>query len=189
MRLSNDEAIVEAILFASGEPVALKRISEIIKQSEKVTEVLISNLKSRYEAENRGFQIAQIEKSYQMSTNPKYFEYVEMLLKTPQKKQLTQTLIETLAIIAYKQPITKNQIQEIRGVNSEHQVNKLIEANLVTEMGRSDAPGKPILFGTSIEFLKYFGFSSLDALPELDIDLEKLRKEAESELSEKINLE
>ena len=186
MDLNTQEAIIEAILFASGEPVTLKKISETIEQSELLTQKLIFKLKDKYEKEDRGFQIIQLEDSYQMSTNPKYFEYIEILFKSSPKKQLSQTLLETLAIVAYKQPITKSQIQEIRGVTSDHQINKLVELNLVIEMGRMDSPGRPILFGTSTEFLRYFGFSSLGGLPELDGDIEKLKHEAMNEISEGI---
>jgi segregation and condensation protein B len=117
-----------------------------------------------------------------MCTNPDYYAYVQELLKNPQRKILTQALIETLAIIAYKQPVTKAQIEEIRGVNADHAVNKLMEYRLVVEKGRLDAPYRPILFGTSDEFLKYFGFTNLTSLPDLPEDLTLFQQEAESEV-------
>jgi segregation and condensation protein B len=116
----------------------------------------------------RGFIIIEVEDSFQLCSNPEYFEYIKTLFSSSQKKKLTQPLLETLAIIAYKQPVTKSDIEEIRGVSAEHSVNKLIEYNLVCEKGRRESPGKPILFGTTEEFLKYYGYSNLSQLPVIE---------------------
>ncbi len=183
MNLENYEAIIESILFVAGEPVSLTDLSNAIEQNIKTTEAIVLNLMDKYKNENRGILIIEIDHSYQMCTNPENFNFVRKLYQNTLKKPLTQPLLETLAIIAYKQPITKAQIEEIRGVNADHAVNKLIEFNLVSEKGRYDAPGKPILFGTTDEFLKYFGFTNLSQLPKMDYDIEQLKKEAEEEIS------
>lgn len=179
MNIEKIEAIIEAILFATGDVVSLKNISSIIGYNESDTKEIINNLIIKYQ--NKGIKIIQINESYQMCTNPDYFSYIKNLYTIPKKKSLSQTLIETLAIIAYKQPITKSQIEYIRGVNSDHSVNNLIKYNLVEEKGRLDAPGKPILLGTTDDFLKYFGFSSLEDLPTIS-DEEKIKEQIEQEL-------
>ncbi len=168
MKLLDVEAAIEAILFVSGEAVAVSKISEAVHQDLKTTKNVIKNLITKYEEENRGIQIIEMNDSYQMCTRKEFFEYIKNLYQNPEKPVLTQSLIETLAIIAYKQPITKAQIEEIRGVSAEHAVNKLIERNLVCEVGRMDVAGKPILFGTTDDFLKYFGFNSTKQLPEIE---------------------
>lgn len=162
------ESAIEAILFASGEPVKLKNIADAIEQDIKTTKSIIDNLKDKYCIEKRGLKIIQLDDSYQMCTNSDYFKYINKMFSAPSKKSLSVTLLETLAIIAYKQPITKAKIEEIRGVNADHAVNKLMEYSLITEKGRLDAPGKPILFGTTNEFLRYFGFNSISSLPVLE---------------------
>lgn len=182
MTISESEGAIEAVLFATGEAVSISRIADGIGQDVKTASGIIRNLADKYENENRGIHIIEINGSYQMCTNPNYYEYIQALLKNPQKKVLTQSLIETLAIIAYKQPVTKAQIEEIRGVNADHAVNKLMEYNLVIEKGRLDAPYKPILFGTSDEFLKYFGFKNLESLPELPQNTDVFKAEAENEV-------
>lgn len=182
MSLNEIESVIEALLFASGEIVSTKSIASATEQSEKTITAVINNLIDKYNHEKRGIKIIQVGDGYQMCTNPEYFEYIRKLFQAPVKKTLSTTLLETLAIIAYKQPITKAQIEEIRGVSAEHSVNKLVEYDLVCEKGRLDAPGRPILFGTTDEFLRFFGFSSLDNLPVSKVDDEQLRIEAEEEI-------
>lgn len=182
MSLNEIESVIEALLFASGEIVSIKSIASATEQSEKTITAVINNLIDKYNHEKRGIKIIQVGDGYQMCTNPEYFEYIRKLFQAPVKKTLSTTLLETLAIIAYKQPITKAQIEEIRGVSAEHSVNKLVEYDLVCEKGRLDAPGRPILFGTTDEFLRFFGFSSLDNLPVSKVDDEQLRIEAEEEI-------
>lgn len=174
------EAAIEALLFAAGDMVSLSKLAECIEQDPKTTKGIVDRLIGNY-GKRRGVHIIEVDGSYQMCTNPDFFSYVGKLVKTEPKKALTQTLLETLAIVAYKQPITKSQIEQIRGVNADHAVNKLVGYGLITEKGRQDSPGRPILFGTSDEFLKYFGFSSLSRLPVLESDYERLRSEAECE--------
>lgn len=168
MRLAELEAIIEAILFVTGEAVPLGTIADAINMDKATTKAIINTLSDKYLTEKRGMQIIEIEDGYQMCTSPECFEAIRSLYKSPQKQGLTQSLLETLAIIAYKQPITKAQIEEIRGVNADHAVYKLTEKGLVCEVGRKDVPGRPILFGTTTEFLRFFGFKSVNDLPPLD---------------------
>lgn len=168
LNLKELEGVIEAILFASGEPVAIKNISRTIGQTEKFTQKIINSLIDKYNIEKRGIKIIKTDDTYQMCTNPDYFEYIKELYSIPQKKNLSQALLETLSIIAYKQPITKLGIENIRGVSCEHAVNALIKYELVEEKGRLEAIGRPILLGTTKEFLKYFGFSSLEEMPRIE---------------------
>lgn len=164
---------IEAILFISGDAVELKSIAEAIGQDVNTTVELICNLAYKLKEEKRGVQIIEVSGSYQMCTNPVYFPNISVLNKIPQKKILTQALLETLAIIAYKQPVTKADIEKIRGVDATHSVNKLVEFELVCELGRDNSPGRPILLGTTDKFLTHFGFSSLNQLPGIHEEPEK----------------
>lgn len=167
MKITELEAVLEAVLFLAGEAVSLSVLSNAIGMDKATTRAILRTLADRYHQEKRGIQIMALDGSFQMCTAPQCFEAIRNLYNSPQKQGLSQTLLETLAIIAYKQPITKAQIEEIRGVSAEHAVNKLVEKKLVCESGRLDAPGKPILFGTTKEFLRFFGFSSTKELPPL----------------------
>lgn len=160
MKLTEIEAAIEAILFISGKEVELSKLAYAINQSAATTKKAIESLKQKYIDDNRGIQIVQIANSYQFCTSPKYFEFVDKLYSHHKNQNLTTSLLETLAIIVYNQPITKSQIEEIRGVNADHAINKLLERNLICEVGRLETPGKPMLFGTTNEFLRYFGFTS-----------------------------
>ena len=181
MEIKNIENIIEAILFAKGEPVSLKNIANTLEKNEQDVKDIIEKLIYKYEEEKKGIKIIKIDDSYQMCTNPDYFDYIKKLYNIIPKKALSQALLETLAIIAYKQPITKAQIEYIRGVSSEHAVNNLIKYELVEEKGRLDAPGKPILFGTTDNFLKHFGFSSLDNMPVITNE-DEIKKQIENEV-------
>lgn len=184
MTLKELESVIEAILFAGGEAVSVKNIAAATEQDEKTVASVINNMADKYSLEKRGIKIIQVGDSYQMCTNPEYYDYIRKLYQSPARKTLSTTLLETLAIIAYKQPVTKGQIEDIRGVSADHAVNKLLEYGMVEERGRLDAPGKPILFGTTDEFLRYFGFSTLDNLPQSFAAYEQLRLEAEMEAAE-----
>lgn len=184
MTLNELESIVEAILFASGDVVSVKSIASATEQDEKTIQTVINNLSDKYLYDKRGIKIIQVGDGYQMCTNPEYYDYIKKVFQAPVRKTLSTTLLETLAIIAYKQPITKAQIEEIRGVSADHAVNRLVEYGLAEEKGRLDAPGKPILFGTTDEFLRFFGFGSLDNLPVSMVDEAQLRLEAEEEVGE-----
>ena len=168
MRLAQLEAVVESLLFISGEAVSLSAIAQTIEMDKATARAIIQSLADKYEEEHRGIRIVEINDAYQMCTAAECFEYIRNMYKSPQRQGLTQSLLETLAIIAYKQPITKGQIEEIRGVSADHAVNKLVEKKLVCEVGRQNTPGKPILFGTTDDFLRYFGFKSVGELPPLE---------------------
>ena len=187
LSIKDVESVIEAILFASGDVVSLKDIATALEQDEKTINTIIKNLADKYAFSKRGISIIQVGKGYQMCTNPDYYDYIKKLFQSPTRKKLSTTLLETLAIIAYKQPITKGAIEDIRGVSAEHSVNKLVEYGLVSEKGRLEAPGKPILFGTTDEFLRYFGFDSLEVMPTSDLDDNQLRLEAENEVNEITN--
>lgn len=183
MTIEELEHITEALLFAKGDVVSIKSIAAATGNNEKTVKTIVNNLADKYRDEQRGISIIQVGEGYQMCTNEEYYEYIRKLYNAPVRKNLSSTLLETLAIVAYRQPVTKAQIEEIRGVNADHAVNKLVEYNLVTEKGRLDVPGKPILFGTTEEFLRYFGFKNIDSLPVKFFDDEQLRIEAEEEVS------
>ena len=137
----------------------------------------------RYKEEDRGVQIIELEKSFQMCTKKEMYEYLIKIAKSPRKHVLTDSVLETLSIIAYKQPVTRADIEKVRGVNCDHAINRLIEFNLVTELGRLDAPGRPLLFGTTEEFLRRFGINSLESLPEMNpMQVEEFKQQALQEV-------
>lgn len=178
-----EEAIVEAVLFTMGKSVELRQLAAALGTDTERAEAAVRRLQSRYEAEKRGMQITQLEDSWQMATRAEYYENLIRVTATPKKHILTDVVLETLSIIAYKQPITKLEIEKIRGVKSDHAVNKLIEYNLVYEVGRLDVPGRPALFATTEEFLRRFGVGSTKELPEpAPGRIDEFRMEAEEEL-------
>ena len=153
---------LEALLFVACEPLAIKRLCEITGVEPQVVLEALLVLAEHYHG--RGFILRQLAGGWQFVTAPAYSGAIEKLYR-PKVQQLSRAALETLAIVAYKQPVTKAQIEDIRGVNADHAVNKLMEYNLITEKGRLDTPGKPILFGTSDDFLRHFGIESIDQLP------------------------
>lgn len=178
-----EEAIVEAVLFTMGKSVELRQLAAALGTDTERAEAAVRRLQSRYEAEKRGMRITQLEDSWQMATRAEYYENLIRVAATPKKQILTDVVLETLSIIAYKQPITKLEIEKIRGVKSDHAVNKLIEYNLVYEVGRLDVPGRPALFATTEEFLRRFGVGSTKELPEpAPGRIDEFRMEAEEEL-------
>lgn len=182
LELKQIEAAIEAILFTMGNSVELSRIAAAIGHDEETTRRLIHNMMDKYQHEDRGIQIIELEDSFQMCTKKEMYEYLIRVASTPKRQVLTDVLLETLSIIAYKQPVTKLDIEKIRGVKCDHAVNKLVEYNLVCEAGRLDAPGRPLLFATTEEFLRSFGVSSLEELPLVKQDkLEEFKQEAEEE--------
>ena len=189
MEIKRLEASIEAILFSMGEAVELERIAQAIEHDVDTTRRMIENMMDKYEAEDRGIQIVEYNGAYQMCTKEELYDSLIRIAHIPKKQVLTDVLLETLSIIAYKQPITKVEIEAIRGVKSAHAVNKLVEYELVEEVGRMDVPGRPILFGTSEEFLRSFGIGSLDELPILNQDkLDTFKQEAEEEVQLSLNL-
>ena len=167
MKFQELEAAAEAILFASGDSVSLSRLQKALELDSQTVRQLMARLKEYYDDNERGLRIIELEDSYQLCARGRYSDYISRIANSAAKKMLTPALIETLAIIAYKQPVTKGQIEELRGVNADHAVNKLMEYGLVTEKGRLDAPGRPLLFITTEEFIRRFGYSSLKELPKL----------------------
>jgi len=182
MILNEIEAAIEALLFAAGEEIGLSDIALSVGQDEKTARALIRSLADKYDEEKRGIEITEVNGTYRLRTRPEFYGYITALFKAPQRRPMSQTLLETLAIIAYRQPITKPQIEDIRGVNADHAVNRLMELGLICEKGRLDVPGKPILFVTTNDFLRHYGFENLGRLPELPEETEELRNEAEGEV-------
>ena len=189
MKLSELEAIIEAILFTMGEAVELERIAAATEQDEDTCRRVIHNMMDRYSGQERGVQVIELDGAFQMCTKASMYEYLVKIAHVPKKHVLTDVLLETLSIIAYKQPITKIEIEHIRGVKSDHAVNKLVEYNLVCEVGRLDAPGRPILFATTEEFLRNFGIESLEDLPVVNPEkVEDFKLEAEEEVQLELDI-
>lgn len=175
-------AVIEAVLFAMGDSVALSKLEHVLEMPEREIRDVIARMNSRYKRAERGICIVELEDAVQLCTKPELYEYLIKVAKAPQKYVLTDTLLETLSIIAYKQPVTRLEVEKIRGVSCDHAVNRLLELNLVQELGRLDAPGRPLLFGTTEEFLRTFGVKSLGDLPVLNPEqIEDFRKQAEEE--------
>ena len=182
------EGVIEAILFTMGESVELSRIAKALEEEEETVRNVIHQMMERYEQEDRGIHIIELDNAFQMCTKKETYEYLIRIAKQPKRHVLTDVALETLSIIAYKQPITKLEIEKIRGVKSDHAVNKLIEYDLVTEVGRLNAPGKPILFGTTEEFLRRFSVQSVEELPSINPEkLEDFKAEAEDEVQLRLN--
>lgn len=189
MDLKRLEAAVEAILFTMGESVEAQALAQAIGQDAAVTKQIVKNLMERYKGDACGLQIIELDGAYQMCTKKQCFEYLINIAAQPKKAALTDVMLETLSIIAYKQPVTKAEIEKIRGVKCGPTVNKLVEYELVKEAGRLDAPGRPILFGTTEEFLRAFGLQTLDELPALNpAQMEDFKAEAEEEAQLKLAL-
>ncbi|PKM95835.1 MAG: SMC-Scp complex subunit ScpB [Firmicutes bacterium HGW-Firmicutes-1] len=187
MEISKIEAAIEAVLFSIGDAIHINKLCEVLGQDKKTTKRIINNLCDRYEEENRGIRIIVLEECYQLCSKPEYYEFIKQISHKSREFSLTDVLVETLSIIAYKQPITKLHIEEIRGVNSNHAVNKLVEYQLITEVGRLNAPGRPVLFGTSQEFLRCFGLESVEQMPFLEeSQLSMLKNEVLEEVQLKL---
>ena len=183
MVIDRIEAVIEAVLFTMGESVSVDKLAAAIGHDEETTVKIIHNMMDKYEASNRGIKIIELENAFQMCTKQELYEDLIKVAAAHRKYVLTDVLLETLSIIAYKQPITKIEIEKIRGVSCEHAVNKLVEYGLAKELGRLDAPGRPMLFGTTEEFLRAFGVTSIDELPVISEDIiEKFKDEAEMEI-------
>ena len=167
MRREEIKSIIEAIMFAYSDPISIKDLNNAINEelSPKEIELMLNDLIQEYKENNRGIQIIKLEDKYQMCTNKDYTEFVKNILEPKRKKTLSQATLETLTIIAYKQPITKVEVEEIRGVKSDKVIQTLIENNLIYEAGRLDKIGKPIIFKTTNEFLKLLNIEKLEDLP------------------------
>lgn len=159
------EAAIEAILFAMGEAVTVEQLSNALEHDADTVRKIVHHLMDRYDAEDRGIRIIEIEDGFQLCTKNEYYDVLSKIVNVPKKHMLTDVQLETLSIIAYKQPITRTEIEAIRGVSCVHAINKLVEYHLIEEVGRLDTLGKPILFGTTEDFLRGFGVKSTDELP------------------------
>ena len=167
MEIVEIERAVEAILFATGDPVELSRIAEILDVDEPSLERIITNLRDYYDFEQRGVRIVKLDNSYQMCSAPQYAEYIRKALETKKAPRLSPPLLEVLSVIAYRQPVTRAYVEQVRGVDCSYSITSLTEKGLIRESGRLDVPGKPILYRTTKDFLRVFGLESLNDLPEL----------------------
>ncbi|MCM1569374.1 MAG: SMC-Scp complex subunit ScpB [Roseburia sp.] len=183
MDTTRAEAVIEAVLFTMGDTVEISRLAELIEEDVKTTDGILQKMAERYEQENRGIMLTRFDNGVQLCTKSEMYEYLIKIAKNPRKMTLTDTVIETLSIIAYKQPVTRLDVERVRGVSCDHAINKLLEYDLITELGRLDAPGRPLLFGTTEQFLRCFGVKSLKELPELNpVQIEEFKQQAEEEV-------
>lgn len=177
------KSIIEGLLFVSGdEGLDVREIADVLELDWRVVEELLEDMKETYAAENRGFRVAKIAGSYQLTTNPEHAPYFSRLAQTPSRGTLSQAALETLAIVAYRQPITRVEIDEIRGVKSDRALHTLVAKELIQEAGRSEAVGRPILYETTKQFLHYFGLSTLKDLPDADQVAREIDLEAETKM-------
>lgn len=167
MEQNRIKGIIEAILFAAGREVKINELMSALELSSEEVINSVESLKLDYEKENRGLSIINLNDSYQLCTKKEYYEYIYPIFDKRSKPSLSQAALETLAIIAYNPRITRAEIESIRGVNSDGTLYKLLDYNLIEEAGKMDAPGRPMTYKTSKEFLRMFGISSLDELPDL----------------------
>lgn len=184
--LLEQENIIESVLFTMGESVNVDTLSLAVKQDVNITKDACERLVNKYQDEykDRGMKVIRINNKYQMVSNNKYFENLITVCANPKKPTLTEAILETLSIVAYKQPVTKPEIEDIRGVKSDFSINKLIEYGLIEEQGRLDTAGRPIVLGTTELFLRRFGLESTDQLPNLDQDKQKeIETEVEVEVT------
>lgn len=164
----NIECAIEGILFAAGEPVKSAKLASVLEVGLEEVEEAAKRLKESYDKNLRGLMMIEIDEGYQLCSRPEYYAYIQDILGEQRRQALSNAAMEALAIIAYKQPVTKGQVEFIRGVNSDGAVNRLVERGLVEECGRLDAPGRPILFRTTQNFLRCFGLKTPDQLPAID---------------------
>lgn len=189
MELKRLQAVLEAILFARGDSVETKDLCEALEVEEEQLKEAVDNLKTQYAKSDRGIQIIELESAIQLRTKEEFYDELIKVTTVPKKQTLTDAALETLSIVAYKQPVTRLDVEKIRGVNSDSPINKLLEYGLITEVGKLDAPGKPLLFGTTEQFLRSFGVKSIDDLPEMNPDvLEDFKAQAEKEIQIKLDI-
>lgn len=187
--LKKQESVVESVLFTMGQSVEIRQLAAALESDEETAIQAVERLKEKYDKRKAGMQIVRLDDSYQMCSRVDYYENLIRVAATPKKQILSDVVMETLAIIAYKQPVTKADIEKIRGVKSDHAVNRLVEYDLVYEAGRGCA-GRPALFATTEEFLRRFGVGSTEQLPEMNVEQrEEIRSEVEEELNLRIDEE
>lgn len=184
MKKTDLESGIEALLFYSGDIISQRRLCEICDVDDFSIHLAINHLNECYTKENSGIEIIEVDDGYQMCTAARHLQLIQHYRQKPAKNILTQALIETLAIVAYSQPITRTQIEDVRGVRCEHTISKLLEYGLIEEVGRLNVIGRPILFGTTNEFLRHFGFRNLEEMPKIKEELlEKFKEEVKEEMS------
>ena len=189
-RAPHPEAAVSAILFAMGDSVEIKKLSEAIGYTVDETREIIAKMKAKFDRnKDFGLTIVELDDSVQMCSKTEMYEYLIKVAKIPKNLHLSDTALETLSIIAYKQPVTRAEVEKIRGVSCDHPINKLLEFGLITELGRLNAPGRPLLFGTTEQFLRSFGVKSIEDLPDIAPDrLEEFKREAAEEIQLKLDV-
>ncbi len=189
MELEKIEATIEAVLFALGDAVGVDKLAVAIGHDQETTRKIVHQMMDRYNSREGGMEIIELENAFQMATRREHYEALIKVAKQPKKYVLTDVQLEVLSIVAYKQPVTRQEVEKIRGVNSDHALNRLVEYGLIGEAGRLDAPGRPILFGTTEEFLRNFGVRSAEELPSIQPELvEEMKTQAEEEVQLKLNL-
>ena len=159
---------LEAVLFASGEPMSIDRLSQIFEIKPEKTEKLLDELALKLDEQKSGLKLVRLENAFQLVTRSEYFDYVVKMVTSGERKVLSPAVLEVLSVVAYNQPVTKAAIEHIRGVDSSYSISKLLERNLIEQRGRLDLPGRPLLYGTTDEFLRCFGLESIKDLPELE---------------------
>lgn len=169
MEKINIQYAIEGILFAAGEPVKAAKLAAVLDTDLETVKEAVRLLKYNYDTELRGIMIIELDDGYQLCSRPEYYAYIQEILGEQRRQALSNAAMEALAIVAYKQPITRGQVEFIRGVNSDGAMNRLIERDLIEETGRLDAPGRPILYSTTQNFLRCFGLKSPKDLPEVDL--------------------
>jgi segregation and condensation protein B len=183
------KASLEPILFSMGDSIDPETIAQALDVSEETIRAVLDEMGKEYESEERGIRIIRLEGRYQLATKKELYPVLIRLVRQPKKISLSDVVLETLSIVAYKQPVTRAQIEKIRGVSCDHAINRLLEYGLICEAGRLDAPGRPILFGTTEEFLRHFGTDSLDELPRISpVKVEDFKAEAEEEAKMKLEV-
>ncbi|MDR5658163.1 SMC-Scp complex subunit ScpB [Serpentinicella sp. ANB-PHB4] len=178
------KAVLEAVMFAWSEPISINDLSKIVEAKQDIVKNAIEEMKEEYSLSTRGIQIVEMNGYYQLATKPDFHKYLQKLIEPKNNKGLTQAALETLSIIAYKQPITRTGIEEIRGVKCDKAINTLLEKDLISEAGRLEKTGRPILYGTTLNFLKTFGLKSVDDLPDIK-DLHKTNNDITNNSIEK----
>ncbi|MEC2056773.1 SMC-Scp complex subunit ScpB [Peribacillus psychrosaccharolyticus] len=181
--MDNWKGVLEAMLFAAGdEGLALKQMASVLELTESATEDIITELQEEYLQESRGIQLVELAGVFQLVTKKEHSDYLKKLVETSSSHGLSQAALETLAIIAYKQPIARAQIEEIRGVKTERPIHTLVSKALIKEVGRMEGSGRAYLYGTTKEFLDYFGLKAIDELPALDAQNEQDFEQEEADL-------
>ena len=174
---------IEAILFVAGEAVSIKELTKALQAEEKAVRAELNAIRDEYDYDQRGFLLKRFGDKVQLATRPLYAQDVLRLLQPVQQQSLSQAAMETLAVVAYKQPVTRAEVEQVRGVKCDYSLQSLMNKGLIREMGRKDTIGRPILFGTTDEFLSHFGLEGLDFLPPLPENPEAGEEESEEQIS------